>query len=57
MLTRISQHLSDLGLKDPRILEAVIAGGADGGVIGTEFLRRYQEDGMDGIKTYLSTFH
>ena len=44
------------GLKGPTDIEAVIAGGADGGVIGTEFLRRYQEDGMDGIKTYLSTF-
>ncbi|MDE1548135.1 tryptophan synthase subunit alpha [Jeotgalibaca caeni] len=44
------------GLKGPNDVEAVVAGGADGGVIGTEFLRRYQEDGLPGVKSYLGTF-
>lgn len=42
------------GIKDNKGIEEVLSNGADGAVIGSEFIRQIDEDGITKVKQYLS---
>lgn len=44
------------GLKTARDVQIVINNGADGGIIGSEFLRIYQKGGLLEVSNYLQSF-
>ena len=41
------------GIKSAKDVTEVMENGADGAIIGTEFIRRYQSGGMEDLKVYL----
>ena len=41
------------GIKTASDVETVMKNGADGAIIGTEFIRRYQQGGFDALKSYI----
>lgn len=45
------------GIKTDDDIKQVIANGADGAIIGSEFLKTYNKDGISGIKKYLSALN
>ncbi|MEY8355421.1 tryptophan synthase subunit alpha [Lachnospiraceae bacterium 54-53] len=42
------------GIKSAADVREVLDNGADGAIIGTEFIKRYQLGGMEALKTYLA---
>lgn len=44
------------GIKTPEDVASIVKNGADGAIIGTEFLRRFQQGGINGVHTYLDGF-
>lgn len=44
------------GIKTPEDVENVMHNGAKGAIIGTEFIKRYLENGLTGVDDYLSSF-
>lgn len=41
------------GIKDGNDVDKVIANGADGAIIGTEFIKTYEQTGIEGVHNYL----
>jgi tryptophan synthase alpha chain len=41
------------GIKSARDVKEVVENGADGAIIGTEFIKRYQMGGMDALTAYI----
>lgn len=44
------------GIKTAEDVKEVMENGADGAIIGTEFMRRYQDGGIEGVQGYLNEF-
>ena len=42
------------GVKNPTDIASILANGADGAIIGSEFIKRFNEGGISSIKEYLS---
>lgn len=42
------------GVKTPDDVAEILANGADGAIIGSEFIKQFNEGGITGIKEYLS---
>lgn len=49
----VNKNFVGFGIKNGTDIEAVIKNGADGAIIGTEFLKRYERAGLQGITEYL----
>ena len=45
------------GVKNPTDIASILANGADGVIIGSEFIKRFNEGGISSIKEYLSEIH
>ena len=48
--------LVGFGIKTPKDVASVLINGADGAVIGTEFLKVFQQKGLEGLNRYLNGF-
>ena len=44
------------GIKTPEDVNEVMQNGADGAIIGTEFMKRFQDGNLEGVKSYLKEF-
>ncbi|MGH1649070.1 tryptophan synthase subunit alpha [Enterococcus gilvus] len=42
------------GVKSPEDILSILKNGADGAIIGSEFINRYNKEGITGIESYLS---
>ncbi|MCA9766068.1 MAG: tryptophan synthase subunit alpha [Carnobacterium sp.] len=48
--------LVGFGIKTPQDIASVLLNGADGAIIGTEFLKKFKKEGLEGINDYLESF-
>lgn len=60
-LPLLRQHTSlpafvGFGIRTPADVQEVLRNGADGAIIGSEFLKHYQEGGVRAIRDYIKTF-
>lgn len=42
------------GVKEPKDITSILKSGADGAIIGSEFIKQFNEAGFSGIKNYLT---
>ena len=42
------------GVKDPEDIASILANGADGAIIGSEFIKRFNQGGIASLKAYLT---